>query len=63
LAVDNDTIDKNIYDDKKETGKVTFYPFKTNPPPCAPILELATIILFSVGLVVLAGYAVLRMRK
>ncbi|RZB28777.1 MAG: hypothetical protein SRB1_01310 [Desulfobacteraceae bacterium Eth-SRB1] len=63
VATDNETIDKSIYDDEEGNGKVTFYPPLKGASPCAPIPEAATIILFSVGLVVLAGYVVLRGRK
>ena len=42
-------------------GTVTYDPFLNDPDPCAPIPEAATIVLFSVGLVVLAGY--LRIRR
>ena len=45
---------------KADTGSVDYEPFLTEPDPCAPIPEAATIILFSIGLVVLAGYVVLR---
>jgi parallel beta-helix repeat protein len=42
---------------KKDTGSVGYVPFATGPVPCAPIPELPTIVLFSVGLIALAGYA------
>ena len=45
---------------KEDSGSVDFEPFLTDPDPCAPIPEAGTIILFSIGLVVLAGYVVLR---
>ena len=63
VAADNATIDASIYDDEDggNKGEVTFYPFLEGASPCAPIPELPTIILFSVGLIVLAGY-VLRKR-
>jgi len=32
--MNNSTIDVSIYDD--EEGKVEFYPFETDPVPCAP---------------------------
>ena len=65
-ATDNSTIiAESIYDwhDDQSKGNVTFDPYLTDRSPCAPIPEAATIILFSVGLVVLAGYVVLRRRK
>ena len=60
VATTNETIDPSIYDNEDGKGEVTFYPFETIPPPCAPIPEAATIILFSMGLVVLAGYVRVR---
>ena len=60
VATTNETIDASIYD---TWGEVTFYPFETTPPPCAPIPEAATIVLFGVGLLTLAGYVGLRKRK
>jgi LPXTG-motif cell wall-anchored protein len=42
---------------------VTFSPFRTSPSPCAPVPELPTVVLFSVGLVALAGYVGLRKKK
>ena len=65
-ATDNSTIiAESIYDwhDDQSKGNVTFDPYLTDRSPCAPIPEAATIILFSVGLVVLAGSVVLRRRK
>jgi parallel beta-helix repeat protein len=57
-GMSNDTINASIYDwqDNHDRGNVTFYEFKTGPSPCAPIPEAATIILLSIGLVVLVGY-------
>ena len=62
VATTNETIYPSIFDDEEEKRKVTFYPFETSPPPCAPIPEAATIILFSIGLVVLVGYVWMRKR-
>ena len=58
-------IAESIYDknDEGSKGTVTYDPFLNNPDHCAPIPEVATIILFSVGLVVLAGYVCLRRRE
>ena len=63
-GMDNDEINASIYDWQEDhsKGNVTFLPKVTGPVPCAPILEAATIILLSVGLVVLAGYVYLRKR-
>ena len=36
VATDNEMIDKSIYDDEEGKGKVEFYPFATEPVPCAP---------------------------
>ncbi|NIA11066.1 MAG: hypothetical protein GWP10_15395 [Nitrospiraceae bacterium] len=36
-GMNNSTIDASIYDDEEGAGKVEFYPFKTDPVPCAPI--------------------------
>jgi hypothetical protein len=52
----NETIDASIYDDEEGQGRVTFYPFKTGPAPCAPIPEATTVLLFAVGLLMLVGY-------
>jgi parallel beta-helix repeat protein len=38
-GMNNSTIDASIYDDEEGAGKVEFYPFKTDPVPCAPISE------------------------
>ena len=56
---DPDVINASIYDhyDHSGYGIVNFSGYRDSPEPCAPIPEAATIILFSVGLVVLAGYA------
>jgi parallel beta-helix repeat protein len=57
-GMNNDTIDASIYDDEEGGwGEVEFYPFATGPVPCAPVPELPTVVLFAVGLIVLAGYA------
>ena len=56
VATDSETIDASIYDDEEGKGKVEFHPFKAGSVPCAPIPELPTIILFSMGLLTLAGY-------
>ena len=61
----NDTINASIYDwqdDPNNCGNVTFDK-RDGPSPCAPVPEAATIVLFSVGLVALAGYVGLRKRK
>jgi hypothetical protein len=64
-GMDNETINASIYDwqDDHSKGTVTFLPRLTGPDPCAPVPELPTVVLFSVGLVALAGYVVLRKRK
>ena len=46
----------DYYDDPVNCGIVNFSGFLSNPSQCAPIPEAATIILFSLGLLVLAGY-------
>jgi parallel beta-helix repeat protein len=63
VATKNDTIDASIYDDEEGKGKVEFYPFATGPVPCAPIPELPTVILLSIGLLVLTGSIVLKRKK
>jgi len=35
-GMNNSTIDASIYDDEEGQGEVTFYPFDTEPTPCAP---------------------------
>ena len=35
----NSTIDASIYDDEEGWGEVVFYPFETEPVPCAPTPE------------------------
>ena len=57
-GMNNSTIDASIYDwqDDSSKGNVTFYPSSTGASPCAPIPELSTLVLFSVGLLTLAGY-------
>jgi parallel beta-helix repeat protein len=59
-GTDNTTlIEESIWDhnenDKK--GTVDYDPPALSPSPCAPVPELATIMLFSVGLFMLVGYA------
>jgi hypothetical protein len=58
IATTNETIDASIYDhdDDNSKGNVTFYPFAEGAVPCAPIPEAATVLLFSTGLLALAGY-------
>ena len=56
----NETIEASI---KGDPGSVDYYPYEEGPVPCAPIPELPTIILLSVGLLVLAGYGWLRRKK
>ncbi len=34
--MNNDTIDASIYDDEEGQAEVNFYPFETEPVPCAP---------------------------
>ncbi len=43
-GMNNSTIDASIYDDDESSylGKVEFYPFETEPVPCAPTPEGAT---------------------
>jgi parallel beta-helix repeat protein len=65
-GTNNETkINASIYDhyDNPSYGIVNFSGSLSNPSQCAPIPELATIILFSIGLLVLAGYVSLRRRK
>ena len=38
-GMNNSTIDASIYDDEEGWGEVVFYPFKTEPIPCAPTPE------------------------
>ncbi|MBA1343008.1 MAG: hypothetical protein C5S52_05360 [ANME-2 cluster archaeon] len=35
-GMNNDTIDASIYDDEEGRAEVEFYPFATEPVPCAP---------------------------
>ena len=35
-VMNNSTIDESIYDDEEGPCEVTFYPFETEPLPCAP---------------------------
>ena len=37
LGMNNSTIDASVHDDEEGRGEVRFYPFKTDPAPCAPI--------------------------
>jgi parallel beta-helix repeat protein len=62
---DSDTINASIHDwqDDHSKGNVTFIPKLSGPDPCAPIPEAATIILFSIGLLVLAGYVRIRIKR
>ena len=59
----NETIYPSIRDNEEGGGTVTFYPFRTDPAPCAPVPELPTILLFAVGLLMLAGYVRVGRRK
>jgi|GEM_PF-6944520 len=34
--MNNSTIDASVHDDEEGSGEVTFYPFETEPVPCAP---------------------------
>jgi len=61
--MNNSTVDASICDDDEGKGKVEFYPFETNPAPCAPISELTTLVLLSSGLLMLVGYVVLRRKN
>ena len=47
----------------EDPGTVEWDPFANTEVPCAPIPELATVVLFSVGLLALAGYVGWRRRK
>jgi parallel beta-helix repeat protein len=38
-GMNDSTIDESIYDDDEGMGKVEFYPFETEPVPCAPTPE------------------------
>jgi parallel beta-helix repeat protein len=65
-GTDNETlIAESIYDWNEDSskGNVTFQPISEGPAPCAPIPELATVVLFSVGLLVLAGYMRITKKK
>lgn len=65
-GTDNTTaISESIYDpnDDPTKGTVYFEPFRTDPAPCAPIPELPTVVLFSVGLLALVGYVMLKEKK
>ena len=58
-GTDNTTlIAESIYDksDDGSKGTVTYDPFNNSASPCAPIPEAATIVLFSIGLLMLVGY-------
>ncbi len=35
-GMNNSTIDASVHDDEEGSCEVTFYPFETNPAPCAP---------------------------
>jgi parallel beta-helix repeat protein len=48
---------------KEEGGTVDYTPFATGEVPCAPIPELATIVLLATGLLALMGYVGYRRRK
>ena len=60
-----DSISESIYDwqDDQSKGNVTYLPPLAGPDPCAPIPELPTVVLFSVGLVALAGCVVYNRRS
>jgi len=60
VATTNETIEASI---RENTGSVDYHPSLNEPGPCAPVPEAVTIILFSIGLLVLAGYVVLRWRR
>jgi len=65
-GTDNTTLIEGSILDKSDDswrGTVDYTPFLNSAAPCAPIPELATIMLFSVGLLVLAGYVWLRKTK
>ena len=49
----NDTIEASI---KEASGSVGYYPHREGQAPCAPVPELSTIVLFTVGLLLLLGY-------
>ena len=61
-GMNDSKINASIYDwqDDSSKGNVTFLPKLDGPSPCAPIPELPTVVLFSVGLVALAGYVGIR---
>ena len=62
---DPDVINASIYDhyDSPGYGIVNFSGSRDSPEPCAPIPELATIVLLATGLLTLAGYVYLRKRQ
>ena len=63
-AADEAHINASIYDhyDDESLGIVNFSDYRIGPAPCAPIPELAPILLLGTGLLALAGY-VLRKRQ
>ena len=58
-------IDASIYDNDENAGKgeVDFSGYKSGPVPCAPVPELPTVVLFSAGLLGIAGYFLLGRRR
>ena len=48
---------------KTDSGNVDYEPFNTGPCPCAPIPELPTLALCSIGLLALAGYTRMERKK
>jgi parallel beta-helix repeat protein len=58
-------IAESIFDsiDDPNMGTVDFIDYLKDPAPCAPIPELPTIILLSIGLLMLAGYSWVRRDK
>ncbi len=56
----NETIEASI---NEASGSVDCYSPRDGPAPCAPIPELSTIVLFTVGLLLLLGYIRMARRK
>ena len=64
-TTDTDDINASIYDWQDDTskGNVIYLPIATGEVPCAPIPELATVVLLATGLLALVGYVGYRKRK
>ena len=62
---DDDTINASIYDwqDNPSKGNVTFLPKLTEPDPCAPVPDVAALVLFASGLVLISMFVYGRRKK